>query len=80
MSTILAFDHIENKHTLYHGKDCMKKFCQSLREHKKIIIDFEKRRILPLMKEELKSHQDVKNVIFVEKEASLNKRSKSINY
>ena len=58
----------------------MKKFCESLREHKKIIIDFEKRRILPLMKEELKSHQDVKNVIFVEKEASLNKRSKSINY
>ena len=58
----------------------MKKFCESLREHKKIIIDFEKRRILPLMKEELKSHQDVKNVIFVEKEASLSKRSKSINY
>ena len=80
MSRILAFDHIENKHTLYRGKDCMKKFCESLREHKKIIIDFEKRRILPLMKEELKSHQDVKNVIFVEKEASLNKRSKSINY
>ena len=80
MSRISAFDHIENKYTLYRGKDCMKKFCESLREHKKIIIDFEKRRILPLMKEELKSHQDVKNVIFVEKEASLNKRSKSINY
>ena len=80
MSRISASDHIENKHTLYRGKDCMKKFCESLREHKKIIIDFEKRRILPLMKEELKSHQDVKNVIFVEKEASLNKRSKSINY
>ena len=80
MSRISAFDHIENKHTLYRGKGCMKKFCESLREHKKIIIDFEKRRILPLMKEELKSHQDVKNVIFVEKEASLNKRSKSINY
>ena len=27
MSTIWAFDHIENKHTLYRGKDCMKKFC-----------------------------------------------------
>ena len=80
MSTIWGFNHIEDKHTLYRGKDCMKKFCESLREHKKIIIDFEKRRILPLMKEELKSHQDVKNVIFVEKEASLSKRSKSINY
>ena len=27
MSTIWAFDHIENKHTLYRGKDCMEKFC-----------------------------------------------------
>ena len=27
MSTIWAFNNIENKHTLYRGKDCMKKFC-----------------------------------------------------
>ena len=33
MSTIWGFDHIEKKHTLYCGKDCMKKFCTSLREH-----------------------------------------------
>ena len=31
MSTIWVFDNIENKHTLYCGKDCMKKFCESLR-------------------------------------------------
>ena len=36
MSRIWAFDHIENKHTLYRGKDCMKKFCEFLREHAKI--------------------------------------------
>ena len=41
MSTIRAFDHIENKHTLYPGKDFMNRFCESLREHAKIIIDFE---------------------------------------
>ena len=35
MSTIWAFYHIENKHPLYHGKDCMKKFCESLREQAK---------------------------------------------
>ena len=29
----MAFDHIENKHTLCCRKDCMKKFCTSLREH-----------------------------------------------
>ena len=26
MPTICSFDNIENKHTLYRGKDCMKKF------------------------------------------------------
>ena len=27
MSTIWAFDNIQNKHTLYRGEDCMKHFC-----------------------------------------------------
>ena len=35
MSTILGFDHMENKHTLSLGKNCIKKFCTSLREHAK---------------------------------------------
>ena len=60
MSTIWGFDHIEDKHTLYRGKDCMKKFCTSLREHAKNIIDFEKKNMLQLTKGELKSHQDAK--------------------
>ena len=60
MSTIWEFDNIENKHTLYRGEDCMKKFCESLREHAKNIIDFETKKMLPLTKEELKSHQDTK--------------------
>ena len=32
MSTIWGFDHIKNKHTSYRGKDCMKRFYESLRE------------------------------------------------
>ena len=57
MSTIWAFDCIENNHTLY----CRKKFCTSLREHKKKkILDFEKKKMLLFTKEELISHQDVK--------------------
>ena len=38
----------------------MKKFCESLRENAKNTIDFEKKKMLPLTKEELKSHQNVK--------------------
>ena len=47
MSTILGFSNIENKHTLYHREVYMKIFCESLREHAKNIIDFEKNKILP---------------------------------
>ena len=54
MSTIWGFDHIEDKYTLYRGKDCMEKFCTFLREHAKNIIDFEKKKMLLLTKEELK--------------------------
>ena len=32
MSTIWGFGLVENKHTLYQGKDCMKKFCDSLKK------------------------------------------------
>ena len=53
MSGIWVFDQIENKHTLHVGKDCMKKFCSSLREHAKNIIDFEEKKMSPLTKEEL---------------------------
>ena len=53
MSTIWTFNNIENKHTLYCWEDCMKKFCESLREYAKNLIDFEKKKI-PLTKEELK--------------------------
>ena len=44
MSTIREFCHIEKKHSLYCGKDCMKKFCVSLRKHAKNITDFEKKK------------------------------------
>ena len=60
MPTLWTFDNIEDKHTLNLGKDCMKKFCEYLRKHPKSIIDFEKKKMLPLTKKEIKSHQDTK--------------------
>ena len=38
ISTIWGSNHIEDKHSLYRGKYCMKKFFESLREHEKSII------------------------------------------
>ena len=39
MSTISLLKSIENKHDVYRGKDCMKKFCESLRKHAMKIIN-----------------------------------------
>ena len=36
---------MEDKHNLYGGKACMKKFCTSLRGNTKNITDFEKKNI-----------------------------------
>ena len=60
MSTICAFGHIENKHNSYRGEDCRNKFFEYLREHAKNIIDSEKKKMIPLTKEELKSHHNAK--------------------
>ena len=43
MSIISLFRSIENKHDVYRGKDCLKKFCESLREHAMKIINFGKK-------------------------------------
>ena len=48
------------KHTLYRGKDCIKKFCESLKEHATRIIGFKKKKMLPLMNKELKAHNDAR--------------------
>ena len=50
MSTIWAFDTTGNKHSLYGGEDCMKKFCSSLRKHTINVINFERKKMLPLIK------------------------------
>ena len=79
MSAIWTFNYIENKHTLYCREDCMKKFCEYLRDHVKNIIGIENEKILPLTKEELKSHQDVK-VCYICGHRILQKLPKNKNY
>ena len=44
VSNISPFKRMENKHYVYRGKDCIKKFCVSLREHAMEIISFKKKK------------------------------------
>ena len=50
MSTISSFRSIENRHDVCRGKDCMKRFCELLREHAIQIINFRKKKMKLLTK------------------------------
>ena len=52
MSTISSFRSIENNHDIYRGKHRMKKFCEFLRKHAMKIINFEKKKMKFLTKEQ----------------------------
>ena len=44
MSAISSFRSIVNNHDMYRGKDCMKRFCEFLKEHAMKIINFRKKK------------------------------------
>ena len=56
--TSCSFDESKNKLNYYNGKDCMKKFCQDLKEHATRIINYEKKKIISLTKEENIDYND----------------------
>ena len=55
MSTITLCTSIENKHDEHAGKNCMKKFCEFLREHAMKIINSKKKQIKLLIKQQRES-------------------------
>ena len=48
----------KNKSNYYRGKECMKKFCKDLKEHATRIINYEKKKIIALTKEEKINYND----------------------
>ena len=78
MSTISSFINIENKHDVYRDKDRMKKFCKFLREQAMKRINFKKKKIKLLTKEQQKSYENAK-IIYICKETFDNKYLKDKN-
>ena len=56
MSTISSFKSIENNHDEYRDTDCMKIFCESLREHTMEKINFKKKKRINKQKAEIISN------------------------
>ena len=69
---ISSFTSIENKHDIYRGKDCMKKFCEFLREHTMKIINFIKKKMKLLTRNSRNHMKMQKFVIFVKKNLKIN--------
>ena len=60
MSTISSLRSIENKHDVFRITDCMKKFCEYFREHAMKIINFKKKKMELLTKEQQKLYENAK--------------------
>ena len=50
--THCSFGTTKNKLDYYRGKNCMENFCLDLREHVTKLINYEKKEMIPLTKEE----------------------------
>ena len=66
--TSCSFNESKNKLNYYRGKDCMKKFCKDLRIHATKIINYEKKKIIPLTQEEKINYNDQKVCYICKKE------------
>ena len=54
--THYSFDTTKNNLDYYRGKNCMKNFCLDLGEHVTKIINYEKKKMIPLTKKQEKKH------------------------
>ena len=68
--TYCSFDTTEDKLDYYRGEDCMKKFCEDLKEHATRIINYEKKEMIPLTKQEKKIHRKQKKCYICKKKFS----------
>ena len=68
--TSCSFDESKNELNYYRGKDFMKKFCKDLKEHTTRIINYEKKKIILLAKEEKINYNDQQIYYICKKEFS----------
>ena len=72
--THCSLDKSKNKLNYYRGKDCMKKFPKDLREHVSKIINYEKKKMIPLTSEEKIYHNKQRICYICKKEFNNNEK------
>ena len=68
LSLISLFNSNENKHNVYRGRDCIKRFCSDLKELTSKIINYEEKEMIPLTENENKFYEDQKECYICQKE------------
>ena len=76
--TCSSFDKFENERNYYGGKDCMKIFCNDLRDQILKIINYEKKKEIILTNEEKESYENQKICYICEKEFCTDKNNKKV--
>ena len=66
--TSCSFDESKNKLNYYRGGDCMKKFCKDLKENTTKIINYKKKKVIPLTTEEKINYKNQKVCYISKKE------------
>ena len=79
MSMISSLKSIKNKHDVYRGKDRMKKFCEFFRKDTMKIINFKKKKMKLLAKEQQEPYENAK-ICYICKEKIQNKYLKDKKY
>ena len=75
--THCSFNKSKNKLDYYRGKDCMKKFCKDLRTHATKIINYEKKKMIPLTIKE-KMHYNEQEICYICKKEFDNNDKKTL--
>ena len=71
-----SFYKAENEQKYHRGKDCMKRFCEDLKEQAKKIINHKMKAMIPLNNEEKESHENQEICHICEKEFCTDKDNK----
>ena len=73
---VCSFDSKQNKHSLYRGKDCIKKFCSDLKKLGMKIVNYEQNEMISLTDNENKYYEEQKECYICKKELCDDKNEK----
>ena len=76
LNLVSSFDSKENKHNVYRGRDCIKRFCSDLKELATKIINYEEKEMIPLTDSENKFYEEQEVCHICQKEFCYDKNEK----